>query len=714
SITSLLNSLHSHLQAQTQALPTLHAQLGLPPTALADELAALQAALTRAVEDQIEGRRREVDDWVARCDEAEDECARYAAALGAGVKGLGASVLEARKEAVLPRRYEIVTEVQEKLRQLYHTKLEQLLTLTARLATLARTLPDGFFSDDLLEPLMDNYTSAYRDVTPERFARLEKELVRGKAEAAKRLQALAGVFVQIDFLHSELGIPLPEIDDPRPVASSSTLGVPPISRPPSALGQDPFLVATPTPTMRTPNMLTSLLGARSISSSTGLSFPADHDIDERACERVFARWAAAHADDDDERSDDGSDSRRLLVGLEHVEPCPALLVWAQRTRAELEELKRRREAHIQAMYDQLEILWRRLGVADADMDGFVEAHTGSTEASVKEYEAELERMLELKRESMSTFVENARAEIARLWDELMSGLDEREGFPPFFDDEHTEELLALHEDEIRRLKDERRRKAPLLGAVRRYFEICAEERELASSAADTSRLLGRGPRDPGRLLREEKMRKRVRKEKPRLEQELLATIPAWEAEAGRPFCVHGESMLQLLLEASAPPADGKENKRGSSVPPARARTPAEPPAQPHPRRGVVRPASADAQAGPPSKRARTGDVKGGGGDSIGGGAPGKLVMPVPVRSALPRLVPVPRLASQHASLGHGRVPSAQQAAGLGLRQSQSQLRSQSLSQPRTQSQTHRPQTASVARKASRARRESFRPRPSAD
>ena len=82
--------------------------------------------------------------------------------------------------------------------------------------------------------------------------------------------------------------------------------------------------------------------------------------------------------------------------------------------------------------------------------------------------------------------------------------------------DYNEELLTLHEDEIRRLKEERRSKAPLLASVRKYFDICEEEKELAMSAADQTRLLGRGPRDPGRLLREEKMRKRVSKEKPRV------------------------------------------------------------------------------------------------------------------------------------------------------------------------------------------------------
>ena len=88
--------------------------------------------------------------------------------------------------------------------------------------------------------------------------------------------------------------------------------------------------------------------------------------------------------------------------------------------------------------------------------------------------------------------------------------------PNFLIDEFTEELLTIHEDEIRRLKEERRNKAPLLASIKKYLEICEEEKELAAAASDQSRLTGRGPRDPGRLLREERMRKRVTKEKPRV------------------------------------------------------------------------------------------------------------------------------------------------------------------------------------------------------
>jgi Ase1/PRC1/MAP65 family protein len=116
-LTSLLNSLHTHLQSQTQLLPTLYAQLGLPPSALEDELMTLQQQLVHGVELQIDKRRKEVECWIEKCDAIENQCVRYSKALGGNIKATGTSVAELRKEQALPRRYEMISEYQEKLRQ---------------------------------------------------------------------------------------------------------------------------------------------------------------------------------------------------------------------------------------------------------------------------------------------------------------------------------------------------------------------------------------------------------------------------------------------------------------------------------------------------------------------------------------------------------------------------------------------------------------------
>lgn len=184
------------------------------------------------------------------------------------------------------------------------------------------------------------------------------------------------------------------------------------------MNSDPFISSTPTPAGRTKPQAPSL-------------FPHDLPViplesDHKA---VFAKFVARL----EEAERDGESIEGTHIGLEGVDPTPALLAWVETTKIELEEVKKRREAHIQAMYDQLEALWRRLGVPEEAMDEFVEEQRGSTDDTIRAYEEELERMLELKQERMGTFIENARNEIVKLWDDLMVGEEEREDFAPFAD-----------------------------------------------------------------------------------------------------------------------------------------------------------------------------------------------------------------------------------------------------------------------------------------
>ncbi|KAG6833143.1 hypothetical protein H0H87_010857 [Tephrocybe sp. NHM501043] len=738
-LTALLNSLHTHLQTQTQLLPTLHAQLGLPPTSLEDELKELHQQLMQSVESQIELRRNEVDGWVQKCEAVEVQCLRYSKALGGNIKATGSSVGELRKVLVLPKRFEMVSEHQEKLRQVYHTKYEQLTTLMNRLKALARTLGSDYFKQDILEPIVapgdiPNDANANLDVTPERFLKLEKELVRGKAEVSKRIQHLFTVLVQIDWLYTELGIPHPTLGD-LPSSKTSFLGTSlcmsqqfSSSSSSTSTPHDPFAMSTPTPASRTKPITPFLIQEDLL------------PVSESEYQRIFANFVARA----EEAEDDGLlENSSTPIGLENVDPTQGLISWAENLQSSLEDTKRRRESHIQAMYDQLEGLWRRLGVDESDMDAFVEAHRGSTEDTIREYEEELERMMELKRERMGTFVQSAREEIIRLWDDLMISEDERADFAPFADDEYTEELLTIHEDEIRRLKEERRLKAPLLANIKKYFDICEEEKELDAAASDQTRLLGRG-RDPGRLLREEKMRKRVTKEKPRLEQDLLTSISAWEDEAQRPFLVHGSSILQLLMETVS--ATDQENKRrpprAGSVP-ARATTPVNSVNSYVPGSKTARPASASQSV--PNKRQRLNpdpsgqprQASGGKGRTASYGtnrpplgshrggnvgtrvrstsSPSKMTgrKPNGSETSQPRptavAMPVPKPGTQHHALGHGRVPS--NAAYLRVSSTSAGMTSGVYGARYARSGSGAP---AVAKKATRARRESFKPRPSFD
>ncbi|KAH6874232.1 microtubule associated protein-domain-containing protein [Coprinopsis sp. MPI-PUGE-AT-0042] len=532
-----------------------------------DELKDLQNQLMQGAERRIDVRRKELEEWMAKCIDVEAVCMRYQ-----GTRG------EHQINRDNTRRAEEGTVVTEAA---HHAKLEQLTTITNRLHALARTLGNAYFAADVLEPtaaaavgdveINGIDSNAPRDVTPERFLRLDKELVRGKAEVTKRLHQLSSIFAQIDWLPSELGIAPghDSMDTDDPSYNTFALGA---SSNQQMSDGDPFLVSTPTPASRTNGMVAMLFQGEPSSSSSSQPNPESED----SYRRIFANFVARIEQADEEAL---QSNPTIPIGLENVELSLRLIEWAQAQHSALEEVKRKREAHIQAMYDQLEGLWRRLGVDESDMDAFVDMNRGSTEDTVRQYEEELNRMLELKQERMGQFVESAREEIRQLWDDLMVGEDERADFAAFADDDFTEELLSVHEAEIRKLREERGLKAPLLASIKKYFKICEEEKELAAAASDQTRLLGRG-RDPGRLLREEKMRKRVQKEKPRLEKDLVAALPQWEQETGMLFLVYGESMIQALNETIS--QQEQENKsrpgrpgRSGSVP-ARATTPTGP------------------------------------------------------------------------------------------------------------------------------------------
>ena len=79
------------------------------------------------------------------------------------------------------------------LTQLYHTKLEQLIALTARLVLMSRVVGDTFFPEDVLDQSVGR-SPGYQDVSLERFSKLEKELVRGKGEIVSYVQFLAPRF----------------------------------------------------------------------------------------------------------------------------------------------------------------------------------------------------------------------------------------------------------------------------------------------------------------------------------------------------------------------------------------------------------------------------------------------------------------------------------------------------------------------------------------
>ncbi|KAI9831317.1 MAG: hypothetical protein M1819_005091 [Sarea resinae] len=237
-------------------------------------------------------------------------------------------------------------------------------------------------------------------------------------------------------------------------------------------------------------------------------------------------------------------------------------------REKLLDEKRSRERRLKELRAAVEGLWDRLGADEQERKAFLAGCRGCGMRAINELEDELARLNELKRQNLHLFVEDARCRIQALWDDLYFSEEEMLDFTPAFSDVFSDALLSAHESEIARLEALKEQRAPTLQLIDKHRSLIKDRNDLAASSQDASRLMARGnkgeKRDPTRLLREEKMRKRIAKDLPKVEAELRKVLQIWENEYGRPFLVCGERYLDEI----------STNSRG--VPP-RSKTPSAPP-----------------------------------------------------------------------------------------------------------------------------------------
>lgn len=219
------------------------------------------------------------------------------------------------------------------------------------------------------------------------------------------------------------------------------------------------------------------------------------------------------------------------------------------------EEKRGRERKLKELKAVVEGLWDRLSVQDSERKRFLAKNRGCGLRVINEFEAELDRLNELKRQNLHLFVEDARYKLQTLWDELYFSEEEMLEFTPAFSDVYSDALLSAHEGEIARLETLKEQRLPTLQLIDKHKSLIKDREDLAASSQDASRLLAKGTkgekRDPTRLLREEKMRKRIAKDLPKVEVEVRKTLERWEDEFGRPFLVHGVRYLDELDAAAA-------------------------------------------------------------------------------------------------------------------------------------------------------------------
>ncbi|OCF38366.1 hypothetical protein I317_07862 [Kwoniella heveanensis CBS 569] len=535
----------AYLDEQTPHLRSLHSQLSLPPEVLEADLARIEAAIKGVIISIIRERESQVD-------ELKDEIAqakRDVASLGRAVGDKGRDVVSlSRKDSfdldTLPNQLAQLTEQMNGLRAVYDERLRHVQSQHATLDRLSALLGPPFQPPKPLQPVascskhpsagpsvplnevkkrtsghtlaqqiaggkLPQVPQTWYDVGESVTEELDEAVTKALEERDTRRRNLCQTLFNLTWMHHELALP--------PIPTSKPHNFPPELLPSHEEEETPGAYAS------FEKLLHKIIALNPLPSGDSEEWP---EVDD-------------------------------LEGLEGVEPEVGLIEWVGECMDLWNNVKEQHEARIQELYNLVEPLWTRLEVDQETMDLFVEMNRGSGEGTIAAYEAEYERLLELRRASLSSFIENTRKEIDVLQTELMLSEDEKAEFGAFIDDDYSEELLHQHEQEIERLREEIESKSSLLPKVREWHALVRDEEELERSANDPNRFKMRG----GAMLKEEKMRKRVGILKPKIEMELLSLLPTWEEANGRPFLVSGERVVDKIHDEREAKEAAKEAKK---------------------------------------------------------------------------------------------------------------------------------------------------------
>ncbi|CAD6892308.1 unnamed protein product [Tilletia controversa] len=560
-------ALTSLLSTSTSTLAALHAELGHPPDQLQQALALLAETVRSTVDAQIAAVRAQVDQVGRECEGAKARAEGLRKALGEETMLVGIKTGRAGKksgekarsnETLLLRKARLEQEASQ-LEETYNARCDQVDTLLEQIQHLAPVLEgetaDNQHTDDPIVPALPQ-----RDVIQ---ITTDATVTEISTASTSYLQALHAHLTGLEALQQARSERFQAY-----VRYTFNLWGTLFLRP--AIESDAF--------------------ERAICRAAGLvpvmeSVEVEEGVDERTGEvrlvrRTLFQGQFKTVDDEEWPMEHGEEV--LLPSVTTLSRLRTLVEGLESERA-------RREGRIQTLYDELFTLWSRFDCAENEMDDFVLQNMGLSLESIENYECELDKMLKLKAQHSLIFIARIREQMTQYSQSARLSQAEAEAlFPEFFiplpDAQHAatseatpqpgaaeayDDLLAAHEQAIPRILALIEAKAPLMKLVDRYEEVCREEDELLESAKNTARLFpgakkgatGAGgkvekpKRDPGRLLREEKMRKRVKVLKPKLEAEMMKAIPAWEQENGGAFMLDGERYmdhLEALVAARKP------------------------------------------------------------------------------------------------------------------------------------------------------------------
>uniref|UniRef100_UPI00398E468F protein regulator of cytokinesis 1-like isoform X2 n=1 Tax=Pristiophorus japonicus TaxID=55135 RepID=UPI00398E468F len=168
--------------------------------------------------------------------------------------------------------------------------------------------------------------------------------------------------------------------------------------------------------------------------------------------------------------------------------------------------------------------------------------TGSLHQVNTVLQQELEQLQQMKTKKISQIVTGIRQQLHTYWDKCFYSQKQKEEFPFLLDENFTEEVLKMHDEELVKITLYYEQHKELFDDVEKWECWWKLFLELEKKASDPNRYANRG----GALLREAKEHGQLSKKLPKLEEKLKLYIEKWECEQGCPFLVHGQNFVTYI------------------------------------------------------------------------------------------------------------------------------------------------------------------------
>ncbi|XP_076620472.1 protein regulator of cytokinesis 1-like [Colletes latitarsis] len=201
--------------------------------------------------------------------------------------------------------------------------------------------------------------------------------------------------------------------------------------------------------------------------------------------------------------------------------------------------------HVEDIKQELNALWKYLNEPERICQSFLTSYVGYSAATINALEAELARCKEKRKQNIAKYVSQVRTELANLWDLCKFSEEQREQFHYFHCQTYTEDLLTLHELEVKRVQEFYKNFKPIFNLLEERDNLWKKMKELLQRADDPDRFYNRG----GQLLMEEKERKTIQKKLPKIEEQLKNLIKEYEDMHKKVFTVNGVPIEELLKES---------------------------------------------------------------------------------------------------------------------------------------------------------------------